>query len=385
MRTLYLHIGMPKAGSTSIQSALHDARNVLEDEGISYLRYGQNHGGVFRFLVGQSRKDNRAPLSTIALQDLGLATADRTAVLTRVAEIARASRSTAVISAEVLFGFTPAEIASVKAILAPHFDRIRIVVYLREPIFWASSRAQQAVKTGRSSEADLIEDLDCRGRAALIVPGYGHLRHYVEAFGRDGVLCRAFDRSCFVDGDLLSDFLTTIGRPDLSGKVRSRISNPSLSHEAVRLLDAFRSRSAEAEGLDPKIVARLCRHLTAIPGQAYALPPSVLRKVDELSRDDIDWLRREFGLDLLRARRTIPEPLPSLMDRHTAEGIADIMIDLARRNAADRMSRATKDLRRKRRGGLFARLARKLGLSQGPRRTRPTKLTAPSGASRRRS
>lgn len=377
MRTLYLHIGMPKAGSTSIQSAMRDAREDLEAEGLSYLRFGRNHSAVFRLLVGQTRKTLRKPLSQISLDELGLSAPDPAAVLDRVGVIAKASQKTAVISGEGLFGFTLAEVASVKAMLAPHFDRIRVVVYLRDPISWASSRAQQAVKTGRSTESELIEELDQRGRSALLVPGYGHLRSYVEVFGRDALICRPFDRAAFAGGDLIDDFLTTIGRPDLAGRVRSRISNPSLSQDAVRLLDALQPRLDRETWIDPKAAERIRRRLSEIPGQTYRLPPAVLRKVYGLAREDLDWVQREFGLDLVRDGPHFSEPRP-VMDRRTADGIVDLVIGLVRKpllNPRPPNGRATK---RRRGGGLLWRLMTKMGLSRRAGGAKPVrKATVP--------
>lgn len=370
MRTLYLHIGMPKAGSTSIQSAMRDARAKLEAEGLSYLRYGRNHSGVFRFLVGQTRKASRKPLSKITLDELGLSAPDRAAVLERVGVIAREAKSTAVISGEGFFGFTPAEIASAKSVLAPYFDRFRIVVYLREPISWASSRAQQAVKTGRSSEAELIDEIEKRGRAALVVPRYDHLRSYAEVFGHEALVCRPFDRTAFAGGDLIGDFLTTIGRADLAGTVSSRISNPSLSLEAVQLLDAFEALRQREPGLDPRVSERLRRRLAHLPGQSYALPLAVLEKVYELAREDLGWVRREFGLDLMPGGPRFPEPRRAMVSR-TADGMVDLVVGLVRRPVVVRGAPGAKPSPRRRRPGLLAQLARKLGLSKRPRAAKP--------------
>lgn len=369
MRTLYLHIGMPKAGSTSIQSGMRDARERLEAQGVSYLRYGRNHSGVFRFLVGQSRKAGRKPISKISLDELGLVAPDRAVLADRVREIARASCDTAVVSGEGFFGFSPEEVAAVKAVLAPQFDRVRVVAYLRDPISWASSRAQQAVKTGRSTEDELIEDLERRGRGALIVAGYGHLRSYVEAFGRDAVICRQFDRSAFVGGDLISDFLATIGRADLAGLVQSRVSNPSLSQEAVQLLCAFQARRDRENRFEPVVAERLRRRLAAIPGRNYALPPAVLQTVYECVRGDLDWLKREFGLELTQGGPRFPEARHT-MDPRTVDGIADLVIGLVRRPVVKTKPNA-KGSKPKLRAGILTRLVRKLGLSRKTREAKP--------------
>lgn len=369
MRTLYLHVGMPKAGSTSIQSAMRDAREALEAEGVSYLRFGRNHSGVFRFLVGQSRKAGRKPISKISLDELGLVAPDRVALADRVREIARSSRDTAVVSGEGFFGFSTDEVAKVKAVLASEFDRVRIVAYVRDPISWASSRAQQAVKTGRSTEAELIEDVDRRGRDALIVAGYGALRSYVAVFGREAVICRPFDRSAFTGGDLISDFLATIGRPDLAGRVQSRVSNPSLSQEAVQLLGAFQARRDRENVFAPAVAERLRRRLAAVPGQSYVLPPAVLQKVYECARDDVDWLHREFGLELVRGAPRFPEARTTL-DPRTADGIVDLVVGLVRRPVV-KPKPAGKTPRSGSKPGLLMRLVRKFGLSRKARGAKP--------------
>ena len=51
MATLYLHIGMPKTGSTSIQSALRSGKEHLAGQGVGYFDLGKNRSSLRKALV----------------------------------------------------------------------------------------------------------------------------------------------------------------------------------------------------------------------------------------------------------------------------------------------------------------------------------------------
>jgi hypothetical protein len=50
MATLFLHIGMPKTGSTSIQNVLAGGKEHLAGHEIGYFELGRNHSSLLKAL-----------------------------------------------------------------------------------------------------------------------------------------------------------------------------------------------------------------------------------------------------------------------------------------------------------------------------------------------
>lgn len=102
---------------------------------------------------------------------------------------------------------TTQELARLRAILQPLFTRIRIVIYLRDPLATAISCWSMRVKGGAPLHA-------------LSQPGhFGHhicdhrgiLERWLAVFGREQICVRLFAREAFVAGDLIRDFCAATG------------------------------------------------------------------------------------------------------------------------------------------------------------------------------
>jgi hypothetical protein len=192
--------------------------------------------------------------------------------------------------------------------MRPLFDRIRIVAYVRDPVTWANSRAQQYIKKQVVGLAELTDPRAVDRGDSAIVPAYRHLERYVQVFGLENMIVRRFDRRDFPDGDLLQDFCAVIGRPRVAEGLLSRRSNPSLSAEAVLLMDAYNQvlRDRNESGRKPTLMRR---HLEMLPGSPFSLPRATLEAVLHATAADRAWLEETFGLTF-----SLP-PLPDENER----------------------------------------------------------------------
>ena len=74
MKTVYLHMGMEKTGSTSIQALLHQEEQLLLDNGVSVCRTGRTetargtyvHSGLSNSLFAKDPSSSRALLEQLA-------------------------------------------------------------------------------------------------------------------------------------------------------------------------------------------------------------------------------------------------------------------------------------------------------------------------------
>ena len=62
-KTLFIHIGMPKAGSSSIQGLLHTNRRALAAVGVDVLPLGRNHTSILSQICQQGREGVQAFLN----------------------------------------------------------------------------------------------------------------------------------------------------------------------------------------------------------------------------------------------------------------------------------------------------------------------------------
>jgi hypothetical protein len=172
-----------------------------------------------------------------------------------------------------------------------YFDDIRIIVYVREPVSWATSRTQHTVATGKGS-LHSIYDLNSR-QWSRILPSYRQeLEPYINLYGRDKVDIRIFDPRRFVGGSLIRDFSAAIGEPALGEELPEEIRNVSLCYEAVLLTSEFqRAMAARGEEIQRKGFKKLQRRLKKkLPGTKFNLPASIAAEVRARVVDDVAWL-----------------------------------------------------------------------------------------------
>ena len=149
MPRLVLHIGMSKTGSTSIETTFDASRPILERHGIDYLDMGQNHSRLMT-VVATNKVE---PLKGDVVRILGIerrdTNYDAATVIGAVRErLANPRAPTVVISGQGLVKYNRKQCERVRDFVSPYFDEVRIVVYVRDPTTWASSRAQENMKRG---------------------------------------------------------------------------------------------------------------------------------------------------------------------------------------------------------------------------------------------
>ncbi|WP_262689461.1 sulfotransferase [Kordiimonas aestuarii] len=203
---LYLHIGYPKCGSTTIQEALHINRMALRK-----LGYGVCDGDLdlmnakssHEFPVGFFRKQYDAVRAGKAV--------DLEPAFAKLAKSAsREKLKAVVISAENLgAAWAPSALACAQQ----YFDCKFISYFRRQDDWLVSSWAQWQFKSGESLQAYLTR----RMRSAQRGVYKNALAAYLAEFPREKISLRFLSRAHLKDGDLATDFWREIGlsQPDL--------------------------------------------------------------------------------------------------------------------------------------------------------------------------
>jgi len=190
VQQVWLHIGAPKSGTSSLQKYLSANVAGLKSQGLAYLS-PPNRAGANDLAIAW----NRSRSGELA----ALAAPINTAIKTAPEELA-------LLSSEMFFGFSPKDIFQ---IFPPLRDRpLNVLIYLRRQDRYIESAYLQKSKNGRfrGSLADYIAKFDGSGSdyAAMIAP-WQNLGQRVR------LVPRVIEPGRLAGGDVVADCMAQIG------------------------------------------------------------------------------------------------------------------------------------------------------------------------------
>ena len=177
-----------------------------------------------------------------------------------------------IISAEHLSaGFFDVEaIKKLKQFVGQYFEKINVIVYVRHYDDLIPSTFQQKIRNGRMSEsveAMLNNILEER----MFISYRDRLEGWVSEFGMDAINFRPFDKSVFVNGSLLNDFLATAGFNQTKLKIKEIRSNTSTGMNSILFLQELNKKYPKMKNGEINRERGLFR--TAIPSQIFREVP----------------------------------------------------------------------------------------------------------------
>jgi hypothetical protein len=323
---IYIHIGLHKTGSSSIQNTFFSNRDKLLSHGINYLSLSLNHSGVLYSLYCV------APHQTRANRAAGIDTKEKAAkknAATRAAlrqALESNSSASIVISGEGLSRLPAEGLERLRLEFTPYAARFRIIVYVRDPYSTVNSMAQQRIRRRGQTYEQII--------AAPPYPRYSRIAQAIQVFGRENVDIRLFDAAHFVNGDLIADFLSAIdASPDLRRELEVERTNVALSHEAAYLLHEINKYRPPARDRRPH--DDVFQLFAAIPGQPYRCPPEIFVAVQPFVAKQLQWLRDLLGKDVFSDRPAVPDAA-SYWNEKTLTAVALLLDDLAHKDREKR-------------------------------------------------
>ncbi len=242
MPDLYLHIGMPKAGSTSIQQYL----SALD---VSPLAH--------------------APDLLLCLDDPAATRAYRNRWDAKHRDAVYDELETwqgkrAVLSTEFLYDYTtPENIESLAVELFVHFDRVRVILYLRDQASHFTSLVGQRIRSGQGNWKSILSIPDRQYRYDEICDLWGS---WFDLTVRSYEDCRS---------GLVADFAEWAGLPEPTPSERQ---NTSLCHEALDILVRVNAISAPSKERERRALAK---RLEEMEGRPYRLPRDTEDRIQE--------------------------------------------------------------------------------------------------------
>lgn len=222
VRTIYIHIGTYKTGSSSIQRALSDHASDLAKAGYQYPQNGRvnpfAHNNIaYEFLASPFLVPEKGFLADV------------------LREYERSGLPNLLLSSEDFFWLQKSHIDALVTQL-PDDARKQVIVYLRRQDELLQSAAVQDFKNmhWRGPIDDWPNRIgnDYRGNYST------HLQPWADAV--DEIHVRTFETSQFAGGDLVSDFLQIVGLGTLRGTLPvGTDENKSPGHKTIALIQAL--------------------------------------------------------------------------------------------------------------------------------------------------
>lgn len=227
VKTLYIHIGTGKTGTTAIQNFLYENREVLKNSyGIQYCETGlvsRNHRG----LDINATKRRLADYRKIKLRLYQLNH-----------EIISSNCHDFIISDEDFPGLSVKEIRFYRKILFSDFN-IKIIVYLRRQDKFLESWFNQIVKAGNyGADINILYSQLLKNK---ILDYCYLLDKWQSVFGRDNIFARVFERELLQDGNSVKDFMALICS-EMIDLDMNYFSNDSLSVKNLNLIREIHKR-----------------------------------------------------------------------------------------------------------------------------------------------
>lgn len=314
MRTV-LHIGIPKTGTTALQTSLQNSYSILLRSGVLYPKCGR---GIrfskhvlmlqpvleFERLPRSLRQDHAQPEDIRRWHEIY-----SEAVRSQIAS--QKPRCTVLSSENLARPFDSEQLRRMSDELESYgVGEVEVAVYLRRPSSFFLSSAQQKLKASHQ-----LKQPSARAYRAI-------LEAYAELVGQQNVRPRVFDRAALVDGDIVADFcaayLADEGVDPKALKPGER-SNETMSAEAMDIVLRYRwDFERENDDMHTRGSRSLRAALREAEPEVGASRPRLREGIADLidySSPDILWLRDTYGvkfagLDYSRLEKDGPMPMP---------------------------------------------------------------------------
>ena len=296
-----VHIGTEKTGSTSLQRFLSLNRSSLLENGIAYTKtLGETvNNGICLLSYSTERRDNLTQKINV-VSDTDFRQKQQKLKRRFKNEIAKIVRSGAVkkfiISSELIQSRlkTQKDVERLRSLLVDElgFDKITVVVYLRDPALTAQSLFSTAMKVGHSWRKPPPPNDDYFGN---ICDHESTLKRFGAVFGEDSLVIRLFQRGNLRSDSIITDFFYVLQEPIMPGYILPENSNPSLSSTAVSLLREINAISPKiSRSLDESQRSHFISILENNSTSSYKMSQELKTEYDDYFAKSNEWVRKKY-------------------------------------------------------------------------------------------
>lgn len=279
-KTIYLHIGTNKTGSSAVQFFMNENREQLLKNG---------------FYIPKDVHDNAHYQLTYSL-GLGpnLLNVDKELFLASLKEeITSCSADKIIISSEYFI------LAKDTSLIKKYFENfdVNILVYFRRHDLWIESLYNQAVKTVPEVKWKLgiLNYIDFLSTKSQLELSYKKIiETWEKYFDHNRMYARAYEKEQFKDGDIILDFLSFLGIDSSEGFAMTKESvNQSIPIQYIGLLEAAK----KSRKFDNKQIVKLLKFfLSKSNDKSYSLLSDEKRiEIIESKKEEYKWISESFN------------------------------------------------------------------------------------------
>lgn len=283
MKELLLHIGFWKTGTTTIQESLYKNRELLEKEGVCYPSISSNH--TFLPSAFHHDPDNFIVSKSIGKKGTELKQWHEKCLQLFNEELRKFDRT--IVSSEFLLDLNSKSISSLKDYLFSRFEKVNVIVYLRDPANHLSSAVNEQVKQGHYG-LDYALELHSQCKE------YEKLANWISAFGYENFYLRKLEKKSFKNENIIDDFLLCWNMDGILKSDSDEKLNTSLSYPAVLIADKLVSIFGAG-----KVPHSVRNELFKIKGIKYKAPLEFRVKAYKNAQKKIESVKEKLGVDLL--------------------------------------------------------------------------------------
>ena len=354
-RSLILHIGTMKTGSTTTQLLLSYNRAALRERGICYPRtIGVNNHSLLAFKHASAGLPGTGDSRPWGQRSLAEAIEEACTEFHREMAELPPEVSRVIVSGEIFGNHVrdPVDVGRLRDFFAPYFDSMEILVYLRRQDCHVASNYSQTLRRGVLSRPSLVSWKDKKE---------GFTYHYdkllapwAEVFGEAAIKPRIFERDTNKSWDVVADFIAATGTGPLPPPAEGLRQNPSINAAGQRALREIGFiLKGEDKGQDfarTRLWTRLSKEMTdALPGRGWQPMQAEARDFNTRFDASNERVRARWFPDRTRLFSDdysfLPEKLPKLEADDDLRAVTAVLINTLRK-ALERDSKERAQARR---------------------------------------
>ncbi|MCI8307295.1 MAG: hypothetical protein HFH14_04525 [Lachnospiraceae bacterium] len=228
MKKLYLHIGTPKTGTSTLQHFFSNNREVLENKGIYYPLWPEYDS----LLDGgkESTFGNFGWIERVAMDD-----EHKKEIIEDIFE----KYDNVLLSTECIWIETKDKSAFLRWLKDICDIDIRVIVYLRRQDDYLEAQYREYVRVLQFTDS-IHEVFDCNsaslGEVKETLNYLSILNDMADVIGKNNIIIRPYEKGQFRNNSIIDDFLYLLGlTPDKAYKMPEKNYNPSMSNDALEL------------------------------------------------------------------------------------------------------------------------------------------------------
>jgi hypothetical protein len=340
----YLHIGLMKTGTTTLQEFFHLNSQKLQKQGYT-IHKSAGRKDNYMLAVSCWNLDRRNYITKLKgiTSNQGLADLQAAYIKKLQKELSKCTTENFVFICEFLQPWlsTQQEIRRFRDLLKSFGNPdIKVVVYLREPSSFANSAYSENVKwdaitQDMTSEADIFEV----NKGPTLPDSSKHFINYrltleawADVFGKANIIPRIFSRSDLKNGSVIDDFLDCLDIEYTTDLVIPKNANEGLSHTGIEILRRINKRlprlvDDRISSTPRDIVDYIIRYYG---GGKYVMPSDLSQHYRKVYSESNEWVRQNWFPDreTLFEMSDLQEPTTSEIPEKQLDLIANLISDI---------------------------------------------------------